>query len=238
MAGRADFENHCWKDLYDEESLASSAKFARETRVGDDVALLLVDLYNFVYDGGNRPVREIEDQFPGTCGEHAWQAIDPTKQVIAASRAAQIPIVYLTRRVVTAIQSTTRGFPKARGKLKDDAYDIFHEFAPQPGDTLIYKERASGFYGTPLLAYLNKMRIHSLIILGESTSGCLRNTVQDAYMNSYHVTVAEEGCYDRNMISHKASLFDMHHKYADVMHTPEIVAHLQKMAAAKQRLSA
>src|SRR3954470_9492974 len=110
MAGRADFENHCWKDLYDEESLSSSAKFARETRVGDDVALLLVDLYNFVYDGGNRPVREIEDQFPGTCGEHAWQAIEPTKQLIAASRVAQIPIVYLTRRVVTAIQSTTRGF--------------------------------------------------------------------------------------------------------------------------------
>jgi nicotinamidase-related amidase len=233
MASASEFENHCWKDVYDEETLRASAKYARETKIDDSPALLLVDLYNFVYDGGNRPLREIQDDYPGTCGEFAWAAIEPTKKLIAAARAADIPIIYLTRRVVTAIASTTRGFPKARGTMKPDAYDIWKDFTPQPGDTLIYKERASGFYGTPLVAYLNKMRIHSLIICGESTSGCLRNTVQDAYMNSYHVSVAEECCYDRNQLSHKASLFDMHHKYADVMHTDDIVHQLNKRAKAE-----
>ena len=238
MAAKGEFENHCWKDVYDAETLAASAKYARETKVGDAAALMLVDLYNFVYDGGNRPLREIQDEYPGTCGEYAWKAIEPTKRLIAAARAAGTPLIYLTRRTVTGIASTTRGFPKARGELRSDAYDIFHEFAPQPGDTVIYKERASGFYGTPMMAYLTKMRIHSLVILGESTSGCLRNTVQDAYMNAFHVTVAEECCYDRNQLSHKTSLFDMHHKYADVMHTDEIVAHLTKMAASKVRATA
>jgi hypothetical protein len=28
------------------------------------------------------------------------------------------------------------------------------------------------------------------------------------------------------MLSHKVNLFDMHHKYADVMHVEEVVAHL------------
>lgn len=230
MAKASEFENHCWKDVYDAEALAASAKYARETKIGENPALLLVDLYNFVYDGGNRPLREIQDDYPGTCGEFAWAAIEPTKRLIAAARAAEIPLIYLTRKTTTGIASTTRGFPKARGTLKADAYDIRADFAPQPGDTLIYKERASGFYGTPMIAYLNKLRVRSLIMCGESTSGCLRNTVQDAFMNGYYVTVAEECAFDRNQLSHKVNLFDMHHKYADVMHTDEIVRTLETMA--------
>jgi hypothetical protein len=38
--------------------------------------------------------------------------------------------------------------------------------------------------------------------------------------------VVEECCFDRSLLSHKVNLFDMHHKYADVMHTDEVVAHL------------
>ena len=230
MAKPSDFENHCWMDVFPEATLRASAKYARETTIGENPALLLVDLYNFVYDGGNRPLEEIQDQFPGTCGQYAWDAIEPTKRLIAAARAADIPIIYLTRRVRTGLASTARGFPKARGALKADAYDIWHDFSPQPGDTLIYKERASGFYGTPMIAYLNKLRVRSLIMCGESTSGCLRNTIQDAFMNGYHVAIAEECAYDRNLLSHKVNLFDMHHKYADVMHTDEIVQTLEAMA--------
>ena len=31
------------------------------------------------------------------------------------------------------------------------------------------------------------------------------------------------------MLSHKVNLFDLHHKYADVMHVEEVLAHLQGM---------
>ena len=63
---------------------------------------------------------------------------------------------------------------------------------------------------------------------GESTSGCVRASVVDAYSYGYHVTVAEECVFDRSDLSHKINLFDMHHKYADVMVLDEIVAHLQQ----------
>jgi hypothetical protein len=39
--------------------------------------------------------------------------------------------------------------------------------------------------------------------------------------------VAEESVFDRSMLSHKVNLFDMHHKYADVMHVDEIAEHLR-----------
>jgi hypothetical protein len=31
------------------------------------------------------------------------------------------------------------------------------------------------------------------------------------------------------MLSHKVNLFDLHHKYADVMHVEDVIAHLNGM---------
>ena len=42
------------------------------------------------------------------------------------------------------------------------------------------------------------------------------------YEIGFHVVIAEECVYDRGLLSHKVNLFDMHHKYADVMHLDEL----------------
>ena len=47
-------------------------------------------------------------------------------------------------------------------------------------------------------------------------------------LHGYHVVLVEACCFDRSLLSHKVNLFDMHHKYADVMHTDEVVAHLAR----------
>ena len=64
---------------------------------------------------------------------------------------------------------------------------------------------------------------------GESTSGCVRASVVDAYSNGFHVTIVEQCTYDRSALIHKVNLFDLHHKYADVMQLEEVVAHLDGM---------
>jgi nicotinamidase-related amidase len=112
-------------------------------------------------------------------------------------------------------------------------YNIKTEFMPQPGDVVITKQRASGFYGTPLMAHLTQLGVRSLIVCGESTSGCVRASAVDAYSNGFHVTLVEECCYDRSVLSHKVNLFDMHHKYCDVLHIDEVVAHLDGLAVKK-----
>jgi maleamate amidohydrolase len=238
MAKASEFENHCWKDVYSEELLGISRGYARDTFVGQSPGLMLVDLYNFVYDGGNRPVAEVDKEFSGSCGENAWKAIEPTKQLIAAARAAEIPIIYITRHLDTGGIISTKRPKSARRQRGPKAYDIWHDFTPQAGDSIIYKERASAFYGTPMIARLNNLGVRSLIVCGESTSGCVRNTVQDAYMNGYHVSLVEECTFDRNSLSHKVNLFDMHHKYADVMHVEEVVDHLYGMSKTVKRAKA
>ena len=107
------------------------------------------------------------------------------------------------------------------------------EFKPQPQDVVITKQRASVFFGTPLIAHLTQLGVQTLIICGESTSGCVRATAVDAYSLGFHVVLVEECCFDRSILSHKVNLFDMHHKYVDVMHVDAVVAHLDGLAVRK-----
>jgi maleamate amidohydrolase len=222
-----DFEDHCWKDMIDPDTMQIYQAYRRKTYVGDNPAVLAIDLYNKAYLGGDRPVKEVDVQHSGSCGENAWKALAPTQKLFASARRAGIPVIYTTRhRDTGGVQSTNRNL----GRLGEDIYDIKAELAPQPGELVIYKERASGFFGTPLIAHLQKLRINSLIICGESTSGCVRASTVDAYSYGFHNVLVEECTYDRSMISHKVNLFDLHHKYADVMHIEEVLAHLDGMA--------
>src|SRR5579875_771281 len=66
----------------------------------------------------------------------------------------------------------------------------------------------------------------SVAVTGTTTSGCVRGTVIDAFSNNFAVSVVEECCFDRLIVSHKINLFDMHGKYADVVSTDEAVAYL------------
>jgi maleamate amidohydrolase len=218
-----DFEDHCWKDVIDTDTIEIYQAYRRKTYIGDNPAVLAIELYNKAYQGGSRPVREVDREFSGSCGEHAWKALPPTQKLFAAARRAGVPIIYTTRHVDTGgVHSTNRNI----GRERDDIYDIKAELTPQSGELVIYKERASGFFGTPLIAHLQQRRINSLIICGESTSGCVRASTVDAYSYGFHNVVVEECTYDRSTISHKVNLFDLHHKYADVMHIEEVLAHL------------
>jgi maleamate amidohydrolase len=229
MAG--DFEDHCWRDVVDAGTIEIYQAYRRKTFVGDNPAVLAIDLYNKAYGGGNRPVREVDREYSGSCGEHAWNALPPTQKLLAVARRAGLPVIYTTRHVDTVgVHSTNRNMTRER----DDIYDIKAEVAPQPGEIVIYKERASGFFGTPLIAHLQQLRVNSLIICGESTSGCVRASTVDAFSYGFHNVVVEECTYDRSMLSHKVNLFDLHHKYADVLHVDEVLAHLEGLAAKRK----
>lgn len=225
-----DFEDHCWQDVIPADELdVYRTFFGREVQgIGPKPALLAIDLYKKVYRGGPGPVVEINKQHRGACGDYAWNAIAPTVKLFAAARAAGLPVIYTTGSGSDAVSATNR---QKSNEPIGDGYDIKEEFAPEPDDLIIRKQRASGFYGTPLVAHLNLMGVESLIMCGESTSGCLRASVVDAFSAGYHVVVAEECCFDRSLISHKVALFDLHHKYADVLHVDEVVAGLEAMAS-------
>jgi len=82
----SDFEDHCWKDIVAPDVLAIYRQYERQTFVGPAPALLAIDLYELVYQGGPKPVVDLVDTYPMSCGEYAYAAIEPTRKLFAAAR--------------------------------------------------------------------------------------------------------------------------------------------------------
>jgi len=219
----AEFEDHCWKDVVTPEILKTYTPYHRETYIGQRPALLAIDLYNLAYEGGAKEPHELVDTYKSSCGVYAHNAIKPTQELFALARSLKIPVFYTTTETRKeakpgAVHATNR----QRGKIDPQAFEIKEEFKPESGDVVIFKERASGFFGTPLVAHLTQLGVDSLIVCGESTSGCVRASCVDGYSLGYHVSIVEECVFDRSPLSHKVNLFDMHHKYTDVMKLQEV----------------
>lgn len=219
----AKFKTHVWSDAVDPLTLDIYKAYHRKTYVGERCAVLVIDLYNKAYRGGPKPIEEVYTEYPSSCGLYAWEAVEPTRILLEKARTLGLPIIYTT---------SAKGRGKATYRQEEqsfeDDFEIFDAFSPKPEDLIIHKERASAFFGTPLIAYLQRWDIRSLLICGQSTSGCVRASTVDAFSYGFHVALAEECCFDRSLISHKINLFDLHHKYSDVIRAEEVLAEWNK----------
>jgi maleamate amidohydrolase len=74
---------------------------------------------------------------------------------------------------------------------------------------------------------LTSRRVDTLIIVGCTTSGCVRASAVDALQNGFRPMVVREAVGDRSVAAHEQSLFDLHAKYADVVSLEETLAYLR-----------
>jgi nicotinamidase-related amidase len=174
---------------------------------------------------------EVAAQYPSSCGIYAHRAIEPTKRLIAAARRAGLPIFFCTQDVRSHGRPEGAFSTKRRGRaMTPENYAIYKEFPLRETDVMIFKQRASAFQGTPIVSHLHLLGVESLIVCGEATSGCVRASVVDAYSTGFNIAIVEECTFDQTELTHKVNLFDMHHKYADVMKLAEVEAHLDTLA--------
>ena len=204
-----------WEKYITDDVKSMYAHYRSEPRVGKRPCLLLIDLYNLSYKGGNLPVSEVIKTNPSGCGEHAHRAIMPTKKLIGLFRRYELPIIFTTRDWEAHTRGT-HSTQRQRKNISEADYDIYASFPLEPSDTLIRKSRASVFFNTELDNAIKEQGIDSIVLGGESTSGCVRASVVDAYSRNLPPVLVEECVFDRNPISHAINLFDMHHKYGHV----------------------
>jgi len=231
-----------------DEFLAADDKITLKERphqvwsYGQRPALVLIELYRWVF-GDERPtsVKDAMEEWPGTCGPQAWDALPHLQRLLAAARAAELPIVHVTG--LDPADSGVAGWSN-RGKRETDSFvadptkadrlrrrfHIVDEVAPLPGEAVLRKAAPSGFFGTLLMSHLHAHDVDGIILVGESTSGCVRATCVEGRSYRFKMTVVEECCFDRHRTAHAMNLFDMHQKYADVLGVDEVVGHLKKLA--------
>jgi maleamate amidohydrolase len=81
-----DFEDHCWRDVMPAELLANYSAYHREVFIGPAPALLVIDLYEMVYQGGARPVSEDSSGDQAQIDADGTRALRHQARIPAAAR--------------------------------------------------------------------------------------------------------------------------------------------------------
>jgi nicotinamidase-related amidase len=196
--------------------------------LGVNPAIIVVDDYYAALGTVREPILESVKTWPASCGLEGWEAIDRTVELLDAARQAAVPVAYVHGIIEPEgpWQPRRGSFLSMSPEQQAVAYQIVKEVEPQPGDLVLPKPSASAFAGTPLAYHLNQLGIDTLLVVGETTSGCVRATVLDGAAYRYKIGVVEECCFDRTEAAHAVNLFDMHHKYADVISLASAVSYL------------
>jgi nicotinamidase-related amidase len=221
----------------DKQVFAASG-FGVRQGFGKRPAILIVDVsYNFCGDKPE-PILESIKRWRNSCGDEAWEGVKAIQRLIAVGRSKDLPVIYTTG--VRRSDNWDAGAwawknSRTRDRLSNqessvDGDSIVAELTPKRRDIVIYKQKPSAFHATPLSDYLTLLGADSLIVVGTSTSGCVRATVVDAFSHNYRVAVVEEGCFDRAQASHAITLCDLHAKYADVVKLVDATAFIDTLA--------
>lgn len=91
------------------------------------------------------------------------------------------------------------------------------EVAALDGEPVLVKQGASAFFGTDLADLLREARIDTVIIVGVSTSGCVRATAVDAVQHNFVPIVVRDAVGDRDDAVQQSALYDLQAKYAEVV---------------------
>ncbi|HZG55139.1 isochorismatase family protein [Paenibacillus sp.] len=205
---------------------------------GSKPALLLVDIYYSVLGLKREPIFESMKLWPGSMGMEGWEAVDKTARLLSAARASGIPVIHVkglhsgvNKWIRRGKTDADKPNPEMTPELIRKGTEIVDEVKPIPGELVIEKAAPSAFHGTPLLFQLISLGVDTLLVCGESTSGCVRATAVDGATHRFKVGVVSDCVFDRTESSHYINLYDLHQKYADVVDSGEAEAYMRSAAS-------
>jgi maleamate amidohydrolase len=212
-------------DLNEAEKYYSSIGFSRRTGFGERPALLIIDCNHGCSDPAVSPMAISMDA-----------EIRNIRRLLDAARAKGFPVVHTTVVYTDEFFRDGGWFIKKIPTLEvlrpgSKEAQIVPELAPRPGELVIEKRFPSGFYGTNLHSYLTACQVDTVIVTGDSTSGCVRATVVDAVSSGFRVVIPRQCVADRVELTHVVNLFDMDAKYGDVMDVDDVLETLERMPA-------
>lgn len=234
MAGRGTRGSRPVKTLtspFSDEELAVYAAFRRNRKADIDwtsCAVLVVDVTQ-AFLGPRLPTLAASKQLRTACGLPGWEALPWIAELLAAGRSARRPIIFTKPdwQVESHLGGTTVGDWPTRPKEEDR---IPQAIAPLARELVLMKPRTSAFFATYLQAYLIRKRVHTVVVGGSTTSGCVRATVVDGMSFGFDMVIASDACFDRSPTSHAVSLFELEAKYAEVMRTRTICEHVRRIS--------
>ena len=201
------------------------AGFAGSVGWGERVAVLVIDMAG----AWTRPDLRI--------GSDLREVTESIQEVLRAARARDdVPVIFTTMAYDATYSDvsevTLLKTPHSREMIRgSERTRLIPEMGRLPHEALIEKPRASAFFNTNLLSVLIGERIDTVVIVGCSTSGCIRSTCESALDYGFRAIVPREAVGDRSWSAHEGALFDINARFADVVPLAEVVERLEAVAA-------
>lgn len=198
---------------------------------------------------GTRPAVVVVDfqksftdpQYPGGRSEHIHRAVERTAELLEHARVRKVPVAACN---VAWCGPEDMGYWKVNS-LYDGSYWKGHpatELDPRihvpEYDVTFTKSAPSIFFQTPLVAYLTKQQVDTVIITGCTTSGCVRASINDSFSYGFRTIVPEQCVGDQEVQPHKDNLRDVGRRYADVLDVDEVIAWLETLPNRGEQASA
>lgn len=186
---------------------------------------------------GRKPALLVVDASVGFTDPHCALGAEVGPEVagiaklLAQFRAQRLPVYFTTvvydkpeqasvfRAKLPALNLLRRG---------SNLVDIDPRLAPRAGETLIEKHWPSAFFETDLAQRMRRAGVDTVFVCGFSTSGCVRASAVDSLSSDFRTVVVSDACADRDGPAHKANLYDLAAKYADVVKLAEALALLER----------
>lgn len=220
----------------DEIERLANAQFGKPIGIGSRPAVVVIDVQNYMV-----PPADLTNgmAFPSSCGEAGDRAVERISAVLGLARKLHLPIFH-TQFVLRPDGADIGVYGRKRSLLQVEGWcldgslgaDFVARTAPKKNEFALVKKKPSAFFGTPLLSMLIDRGVDSLIVMGGSTSNCVRATVVDGMSFNYRVTVVSDAVFDRVAISHEVALFDMQRQYADVLESQSVMERLSELSEA------
>ena len=190
---------------------------------------------------GERPAVVVVDMQVGftrpewPCGQSPYihKAVENTSKLLKEARKRNVPVASCNVawgskrdmqywKVSALFEGMFYGDPST--EMDDRVYDPSYDFN-------FTKSAPSAFFGTPLVAYLNKQRVDTVIVTGCTTSGCVRGTIIDSFSNGYRTMVPEECVGDMEEGPHWDNLRDVGRRYADIVKLDDVVSYFERIGS-------
>lgn len=193
--------------------------FAGALRPGRRPAVLAIDLMRAYFDTASPLYLPSRD------------CLASAARLLVAARGNGVPVIH-TRveyapdgsdggvfvRKVAALEQLFGGGPMS---------ELMPEVAPVDGELVVTKQYASAFFATSLASTLVARGVDTVVLVGVSTSGCIRASAVDAVQHGFIPLVVRDAVGDRTEQAHNANLFDLQAKYAEVVDEKTAVAYLE-----------
>ena len=216
--------------ISDTEALYEDNDFGESVGLGDQPALVVIDLINAFTDPDSN------------LGSDVTGVLEQTGRLLSTFREQDLPRYFTTIAFEDSYDDAGMFIEKVPAlrelQLGTERVEVDKRIEPIEDERVILKKYASAFFGTDLETELTTHRVDTLVIAGVTTSGCVRATAVDSLQHGYQTIVPADAVGDRAEGPHRANLFDIDAKYGDVVETDNVIAHLEDEATGERRTDA